>query len=60
MQAFIVLVFFFSCINRHTGSLVSGYRGKERHEGGAAEELGDEHGGVSLGLGAFYPPKAMS
>lgn len=34
--------------------------GKEGHEGGAAEEPGDEEGGVGLGLWAFYAFKAMS
>lgn len=43
----------------YTGSLVGGNGIEERHEGGAAEELSDEEGGVGLGLWALDGLKTM-
>lgn len=58
VSTFIVYTFvtvFHASHHMLTRSLVGGYGGKERHESGTAEELGDEEGGVSLGLWVLYP-----
>lgn len=45
---------------RNTGSLGLGDVGDEGHEAGAAEELGDEDGGVTLGFGSLDPLQARA
>lgn len=42
------------------GALRIGDGGDEGHEAGAAEELGDEDGGVALGFGGFDPLEARA
>lgn len=42
------------------GTLRIGDGGDEGHEAGAAEELGDEDGGVALGFGGFDPLEARA